>query len=117
MRISDWSSDVCSSDLPEDLRLAVHELDEREEEPFLEASDLHLARAERVLALLLGAVDVLPDALVVDGARRLKELLVVQRARLPQHLEADGHVVVAFRSAERVGGTECVRPWRSRGSR
>src|SRR3546814_10671116 len=96
MRISDWSSDVCSSDLPEDLRLAVHELDEREEEPFLEASDLHLARAERVLALLLGEVDVLPDALVVDGARRLNELLVVQRARLLQHLAADGHVVVAL---------------------
>src|SRR3546814_16096965 len=96
MRISDWSSDVCSSDLPEDLRLAVHELDEREEEPFLEAFDLHLARAERVLALLLGEVDVLPDALVVDGARRLHELLVVQRARLLPPLEADAKAVVAF---------------------
>src|SRR3546814_6909917 len=51
---------------PEDLRLATHELDQREEEALLEAAHLDLAGAERILALLLGQVVALPDALVVD---------------------------------------------------
>src|SRR3546814_3109294 len=104
---------ICVLQRPQNLRLATHELDQREEEALLEAADLHLAGAERVLALLLGKVVALPDALVVDVARRVDQLLVVQRAGLLQHCEADRHVV---RSEERRVGKECVGKCRSRWS-
>src|SRR3546814_15850264 len=67
---------------PQNLRLATHELDQREEEALLEAADLLLAGADRVLALLRGKVVALTDALVVDVALRVDELRVVQRSRL-----------------------------------
>src|SRR3546814_13156980 len=67
---------ICVLQRPQNLRLATHELDQREEEALLEAADLHLAGAERVLALLLGQVVALPDALVVDVARRVDQLQI-----------------------------------------
>src|SRR3546814_20672579 len=89
MRISDWSSEVCSSDLPHGLVQRVRQgLQER----------MHLLAAERVEPVV-EAGD--PDR--IEG----------QPGHVGDHVE----VLALVRSEERRVGKECVRTCRSRGSR
>src|SRR3546814_1868801 len=99
MRISDWSSDVCSSDLIARLR-RVFDL---AADPVAIAADLG---ADAVLAPLVAA----RPGLRVPGAWDGFELAV--RAILGQQIT----VGAATRSEERRVGKECVSTCRSRGS-
>src|SRR3546814_16355152 len=100
MRISDWSSDVCSSDLPgksdtwhfvtDVLRpLAQRHVGLLSDYAFVQILELGL-RADTKLALL---------------DQRLRRIVIVNRA---YGVEVDG-----LRSEERRGGQECVSPFRS----
>src|SRR3546814_12304152 len=97
MRISDWSSDVCSSDLDSPL-----------EQPLL-LGERFAANEQRHRKLMVLAVslEVLRD-LRGQFARRLDD----QRARHPRAGAAGGQ----DRSEERRGGKECVSTCRSRWS-
>src|SRR3546814_19066102 len=106
MRISDWSSDVCSSDLGVEL-----------EHPgvFVQL----IARVlERVLQSIAGMRE--PAGFPALGAQRHQ--LVAGSDRLPllqQHglrLRQELHTRQQFRSAERRVGNECVSPCSSRWS-
>src|SRR3546814_7680895 len=88
MRISDWSSDVCSSDL-------VH------------APRLEIAAVRTARNLAIGALSGQPDFEVIGLARRESHV-----ARAQQH-PAIGQVQ---RSEERRVGKECVSTCRSRWS-
>src|SRR3546814_13966570 len=97
MRISDWSSDVCSSDLLHAGavdRLALQSLGGAEFQHI--AATAHIDRADVGAE---GAGDDLDDA-VEPGLRRA----------------AAGHDVAQPRSAERPVGRECVSKRRSRGA-
>src|SRR3546814_13360773 len=94
MRISDWSSDVCSSDLP--LRLAGHG-------PFhtpLMIGSSDKARAELPPALFGG-----PTIPMVDG-----------RGHIWRRFSSDPAEIRDYRSEERRVGKECVSKCRSRWS-
>src|SRR3546814_1305170 len=93
MRISDWSSDVCSSDLPQDLIL-VNEQDEVTGHG--EKMDVHRK------GLLHRAFSVL----IADDAGRL-----LLQKRAPEKYHSAG-----LRSEERRVGKECVSTCRSRWS-
>src|SRR3546814_12848586 len=100
MRISDWSSDVCSSDLP---------------------AALHQVRRQDLLGILDRAV-VIPDAFRIDHHGRT-QLAAVAAAGLvdPHPLEAELlhprlQVVAQPRSEARRVGKECVSTCRSRWS-
>src|SRR3546814_11333953 len=102
MRISDWSSDVCSSDLllrPETLRRAETIADH------LAALGAPPALTERALALFKmdGAV----------GLARLARKLDVSEIDVTQAFTRLGETL---RSEERRVGKECVSTCRSRGS-
>src|SRR3546814_14004559 len=95
MRISDWSSDVCSSDLLE---------------LFKTVADLYSARSEAAhtaqdadVAALIQSFVILRNALI----RMIDEGAVPMQADLEKRL---------LRSEERRVGKECVRPCRSRWS-
>src|SRR3546814_16769228 len=96
MRISDWSSDVCSSDLIHQILQVLEEL-----------------RIHGAVRLQLGAGDGRPlggddDGVVLNQARQLLVRL---------HQAADeGAVPVVDRSEERSVGKECVSTCRSRWS-
>src|SRR3546814_13267548 len=94
MRISDWSSDVCSSDL--------HGLD------LLPWSDTALALRERAhFAADHGGADLaLDDASLLDRADQWLGPLLTGKRRLDQ--------IEPGRSEERRVGKECVRTCRSR---
>src|SRR3546814_21080001 len=101
MRISDWSSDVCSSDLPEEV-------------------DVSLPLGERVgHSLVLGTTRV--------GKTRLAELFVTQDIRRKNAAgehevvividpKGDADLLKRMRSEERRVGKECVSTCRSRWS-
>src|SRR3546814_12365248 len=97
MRISDWSSDVCSSDL-----------NECSAERLKSASPVHYVDAKTApMLLVVGDADVsIPHEQTFEMAEKMKaakaevELLVLQGAR----------------SEERRVGKECVSTCRSRGS-
>src|SRR3546814_12758360 len=98
MRISDWSSDVCSSDLVVECRavdreLAVHQLNL---EPALEIEQRFLRHRQ------IGVVD-------RAGQRR-------DAARFVALRDVDVEQQVFVRSEERRVGKECVSQWRSWGS-
>src|SRR3546814_14133540 len=113
MRISDWSSDVCSSDLrqylPVDVGTVLHQLDE--DDQFLaidpEASNEvgknvraeGVVRPQRETATVDGFVNQIPAG---SGARREQS---------QQNRTVGGS---SRRSAGRRVGKECVRPGRSR---
>src|SRR3546814_17849494 len=108
MRISDWSADVCSSDLHESPRFGFEPDDV---ERFGLAADLDsapLADGEMDQPAMLAE---LAPCLVDDIARcvRLGPELLHQRRLIAIGDEAD-------RSAERRVGTECVSTCRSRWS-
>src|SRR3546814_17276492 len=100
MRISDWSSDVCSSDL---FRVQGDEL-------LLAAGHVVLGidRIDRAFRLAQGAVDALVR---IDHQEVGTFVETVHRA----HLDAVG-VLALDRSEERRVGKECVSPCRSRWS-
>src|SRR3546814_15745010 len=93
MRISDWSSDVCSSDLADDRMDFVDE--------------------EHQILMLL--------AFLHDGLQPFFEIAAIARARKKRpHIEridgrAKQHLRHVARSEERRVGKECVSTWRSRG--
>src|SRR3546814_17828362 len=105
MRISDWSSDVCSSDLT----LPAYAADS-------DAASLYVRYAARDVVYLLGSADNNPEDHDLDkpcgaeaqGATRLSRGLGYLRYERP--LAGRG------RSAERRVGTEGVRTCRSRWS-
>src|SRR3546814_16306142 len=90
MRISDWSSDVCSSDLPA--------IEAGETVPRAPGS-----AADRLVQLLI--------AQQADAGAAGVTAIVVQRPQQLQHLDR-----AAVRSAERRVGKECVSTCRSRWS-
>src|SRR3546814_12409428 len=110
MRISDWSSDVCSSDL----HVLFGKLRERHLDHPDRAFDERLARGDHRLRLLtaqhrvsnFGGVSQMGEAAFVNGD--------------PGDLEPRDQFAAQFaadlRSEERRVGTECVRTCRSRGS-
>src|SRR3546814_11131076 len=110
MRISDWSSDVCSSDLDNDV--GRNRLRHRSEK------DGEVGHAQRRLV----ADNLAPDQLVaaLDGAPDVPALgrdrlvtPVVAAAALD--IEIAHHLLVACRRPdERRVGKECVSPYRSR---
>src|SRR3546814_16729712 len=99
MRISDWSSDVCSSDLLGEL---AHEID----------IDTH------VIVFAIGHLDPFPcqARLLSESRRRFKRERVRHRAE-PGHRSPGGAAdIAAVRSEERRVGKECVSTCRSRWS-
>src|SRR3546814_12001093 len=94
MRISDWSSDVCSSDLPGTLVL-------RQAESVPRADGTHLEGVDRQLE-------------VVDGRRGGGE--VEDEVDLARHVNEVGDVAPDERSEEGRGGKEGVSTGRSRWS-
>src|SRR3546814_19160249 len=123
MRISDWSSDVCSSDLVEAYAAGRVEavITFASEGPALEASGARRIFDSRQLP---GEI---VDVLVVDRQRvnpeqrkRLRALWFdALRAWQDQRAKTDPHLLarlVLTRSEERRDGKECVSPCRSRGS-
>src|SRR3546814_11426954 len=97
MRISDWSSDVCSSDLGDDLARHVAQL----------AAILLVGKND----LELVAAEAADHLLVADDLEQPFGDLFQQRVarRVTKR-------VVDLRSEERRGGNECVRTCRSRWS-
>src|SRR3546814_1639790 len=95
MRISDWSSDVCSSDLPELLALALLDV-----EGGHQVLDVRLAHA-------LGHVEV---ARLLVGRQEEAVLAAV----LPNLAEEVGAALDGERSEERRVGKECGSTYRSR---
>src|SRR3546814_19844081 len=100
MRISDWSSDVCSSDLPTLLESAVDEF-LRYESPIQK-----IGRWTRV-PVTLGGLEISADSYVVG--------LFGAANRAPARF-ADPDRLDAGRSEERRVGKECVSTCRSRWS-
>src|SRR3546814_19128586 len=100
MRISDWSSDVCSSDLLEDLEiLAAAERIDRPE-AHVEAPEVELRHGARKL-------------LEARGQRRRDVGAAVGVERADAHA-AEQREAHQLRSEERRVGKECVRTCRSR---
>src|SRR3546814_15309494 len=99
MRISDWSSDVCSSDLAEH---------------FGEQRDLEFAQRDFIEVVGLATVEVAQVA-----THRRGDMLAQRRTRAAAGLGAHGlrtFGVQAWRSEERRVGKECVSTCRSRWS-
>src|SRR3546814_16280100 len=106
MRISDWSADVCSSDLPEaesDIGILGGIFRRLVQRDFGKADLAFAGSAKRFEA----------DALMAEMKlrQRIHAMAVLYRIELKAH----EHRVVA-RSEERLVGKGCVRSGRSRGS-
>src|SRR3546814_12195223 len=109
MRISDWSSDVCSSDLLRELETAMASVraaigngaDAAEVQARAEAAEALLDRAEATISdnASAGATTAFVGALVILLREGLEALLIV---------------IAMMRSAERRVGKECVSKCRSR---
>src|SRR3546814_15798556 len=97
MRISDWSSDVCSSDLSSASR-------QRAIGQWFPAADARLASIAE------------PDELVERDLRLLRPVGARQQPFTPFPLLPTVRAC-QFRSEERRGGEECVGAWSSRWSR
>src|SRR3546814_4867905 len=80
MRISDWSSDVCSSDLAENLDLDVARIED-------ELLDEHAVVAEAVEAFALGRLKAFADVLLIIS--KAHPLAAAARRRLHHHRIAD----------------------------
>src|SRR3546814_11527949 len=103
MRISDWSSDVCSSDLP------------------LEEVGHRHAEDPRKLIELAGADAVGPALVLLNLLERQSQGIRQLLLRVAQEHPAKAHTssnmnVYGMRSEERRVGKECVRTCRSRWS-
>src|SRR3546814_11304777 len=98
MRISDWSSDVCSSDL------VVTIITDRV--IFDPGSDVLTADGQSVIGAISDAIAPLPNKLSIEGHT---DSVPIATARFPSTWELS-------RSEERRVGTECVSKCRSRWS-
>src|SRR3546814_11496543 len=98
MRISDWSSDVCSSDLPE----RVTEVGRWRREAEAKRSGGRIGNAEPTSEETVQTID-------IRGGHR-----AACEGRLPKH--QDETAVMTKRSEERRVGKECVSTCRSRWS-
>src|SRR3546814_12326396 len=101
MRISDWSSDVCSSDLDRQYRFTIADIETR----------LHVAVVQIDAACI--------DAFHLAAARRarwLKTLIVVMLVEAIVDRIVEGDAAHAHRSEERRVGKECVSTCRFRWS-
>src|SRR3546814_16698076 len=96
MRISDWSSDVCSSDLLHGADLALDLIDRRGQLLGRGGDGLHVLGSR-----FGGGIHLLGAAGSVLGVLR-------------QLGGGDGHLAHLLRSEERRGGKECVSTCRSR---
>src|SRR3546814_13523178 len=106
MRISDWSSDVCSSDLDGGLLPRRRLVEDDQDRRGLPGDDA-LAVAPLAVAF--------EDGKAVGKARR--HLLVEEARPLGRgDRRAAGALGAAVRSEERRVGKECVSTWRSRWS-
>src|SRR3546814_12149669 len=111
MRISDWSSDVCSSDL--DASRAVlrgeHTIMLRKELPRRKQRE----RSRAAGSTATPAIELSPAALpLFDALRELRTRLAREQRVPPYGLFHDTHL----RSEERRVGTECDSTWRYRWS-
>src|SRR3546814_15653871 len=108
MRISDWSSDVCSSDLRAFLRVAAACRQQAKRAPdrgvrqggSMARSPLETARED---------VNTCPE--VADEIKQTTCYMCACRCGINVYLK-DGKI--RYRSEERRAGNECVRPCRSR---
>src|SRR3546814_19649137 len=98
MRISDWSSDVCSSDLPVDL--GKPEIEDRR--------IIILGRAEKMAILAIGRE--------IDGIARPLERRFELRPQRGLVFDNQYSHHAPFRSEERRVGKECVSTCRTRWS-
>src|SRR3546814_11039183 len=100
MRISDWSSDVCSSDLlAEAQRLGYAEAD-----PSFDVDGIDTAHKLAILTALAFGCEVDFGSVYVEGIRNVSALDVAYADELGYRI----------RSEERRGGKECVSTCRSR---
>src|SRR3546814_8605723 len=95
MRISDWSSDVCSSDLPEDQAVSEATMADQERIDFSRVSVL-IVEPNRMMGQMVRDVLMMLEAQYIDRARDLASAVNI------------------LRSEERRVGKECVRTCRSR---
>src|SRR3546814_12843168 len=106
MRISDWSSDVCSSDLQR-----AHRLLDQGRRP---VQRLPVVRGQQRMAQRLRRMRSNQVVDLLDVAQRLAHLGAAEVEHAVVQPEAREHL--AARSEERRVGNECVRTCRSRGS-
>src|SRR3546814_21055358 len=113
MRISDWSSDVCSSDLSPGCRAPKKDW---EGDKMLQRT----YRVERKAIWLAGC-----SAVLVAGGTPVSAIEQSTTGTVPEEAQAAdstpaGEIVVngtrTDRSEERRGGEECGRTWRQRGA-
>src|SRR3546814_4220619 len=100
MRISDWSSDVCSSDLPRPG----------------EQVDANGCAVEQNFVLRGVKFEFDSDRLTAEAKRILDQVAVTLQAYPNVKVEVEGHTDNIGRSEERRVGKECVSPCRSRWS-
>src|SRR3546814_15867991 len=113
MRISDWSSDVCSSDLP-DFAVQVQQAYAN----LRTALDALGARPDQVAKLTVFVVDHDMSKLEVL-TKNVKEMFgetLPAQTLIPVPKLAIDPMLFEFRSEERRGGKECVSTCRSRWS-
>src|SRR3546814_20666134 len=118
MRISDWSADVCSSDLVPELRHAIElaHLRVAVEHPAQPRVRRHMALHEqRVVRRIKPAGDIQRNEFVAALAQELRNLAHGDRVQIDQHVIAV-ETLVELRSEERRVGKECVSTCRSRWS-
>src|SRR3546814_14863554 len=108
MRISDWSSDVCSSDL----------IASRLVKP---GDEISLGKKAQEMALVMEAQSLaerdIPDYVTPDGNAKVTYVRVPTLDEVPYPVRMEPNLVVDFysrRSEERRLGNECVRTFRPR---
>src|SRR3546814_17232595 len=108
MRISDWSSDVCSSDLAEALRLDAESLKAEYE--------AKLADAAKEADEMRARADSEAEALVAK-AKADATALITRRKPMVQHRHAPANARAPSSPHERQGGKEGTRVGRIHGPR
>src|SRR3546814_6809953 len=108
MRISDWSSDVCSSDL--DAYKAAYAEFEKQNPDITIKYEVERGGTEALQQFLTAASsNTLPDLALLDGFWISR---LVETGKLQPLNDLWGEESRAHRSEERREGKECVSPWR-----
>src|SRR3546814_14976795 len=110
MRISDWSSDVCASDLPEqNSKFQDHYL-----EIDVDLSDIMFVTTANSLNLPQPLLDRM-EIIRLEGYTEDEKVQIAERHLLPKQIEAHGLKEKEFSSSEeRRVGKECVSTCESR---
>src|SRR3546814_14801598 len=111
MRISDWSSDVCSSDLPERRGRLVHDEDFGVEQDGAGDGDRLALTAREVLHRVLDVLDVRVEAMQHRARLVLHGIVVEQPERRPQlaaEQEVDRRVELVGQGARLVERLDAV---------